>query len=226
MLDVNENGLPADIAVAPHRPAGWASIASGIAGIIALACLVAYLATQARTFMQTGIMPPVGRLLITTHKTGALVQALLMIPPAMAVLEAGRRRSASLSRAVAVVGCLALGAVVLVRVGILLSPAVSDILFMGPIGFVGVWLVAVNWLLAERLSLVTRIVGTIAGLGLVIVGASFFFLGGLAVLTDGPYAYGKDVDFHVGIQIGGAPGFILFPIWAVLLGRALLRREI
>jgi ketosteroid isomerase-like protein len=225
MLDVNQTGHPTNIAVAPHRFAGWASIASGVVGIIALACLVAYLATQARTFVQTGVMPPTGWLLLTANKTGALLQALLMIPAAIAVLEAGRRGSASLSRAVAVVGCLGLAVVVLVRVGILLSPAVSDILFMGPIGFVGVWLIAVNWLLAGRLSLATRIVGTIAGLGLVIVGASFFFLGGLAVLTDGPYAYGKDVDFHVGIRIGGAPGFILFPIWSALLGRALLRKE-
>jgi hypothetical protein len=216
---------PSVLAGAPHRLAGWLSIASGVVGILALACLVAYLATQARTFMQTGVMPPMGRLLITANYGGVLLQALLMIPAAIAILALGRRRSPNLSRAAAAVGCIALGAVALARLALLVNPAVSDILFMGPMGFVGVWLLAANWLLGGTLSRSARIVGTIGGVGLVVVGASFFFLGGLVVLTDGPYAYGKDVDFHVGIAIGGVPGFILYPIWAVLLGRVLLRRE-
>ncbi len=58
---------------------------------------------------------------------------------------------------------------------------------------------------------------------MVIVGASFFFLGGLVVLTEGPYAYAHNVNFHIGIAVGGLPGFIMYPIWAILLGRKLLR---
>jgi hypothetical protein len=102
---------------------------------------------------------------------------------------------------------------------------VSDILFMAPTTFVGLWLVVVNWLLAGKLSLSARALGTTAGLGLLTVGLSFFFLGGLVVLTEGPFAYANDKDFHLGIAIGGVPGFILYPVWAVLLGRMLLRRE-
>jgi hypothetical protein len=55
--------------------------------------------------------------------------------------------------------------------------------------------------------------------------ASFFFLGGLVVLTDGPFAYANDVDFHNGIAIGGVPGNILYPIWTVLLGRKLAQAQ-
>jgi len=202
---------------------GWASIASGILGLVAVACLFAYLATQARTFMQTGVMPPLGRVFLTANYAGGLLQALLMIPAAIAVSALGERGSSRVRRVTTVVGCIGLSLVALLKLLLLLpDPALSDILFMGPTGFVGVWLVVVNGLLAGKLALSARILGTIAGLGLVIVGLSFFFLGGLAVLTDGPFAYANDVDFHIGIAIGGVPGFILYPIWAVLLGRRLL----
>ena len=101
----------------------------------------------------------------------------------------------------------------------------SDILFMAPTGFVGVWLIVVNGLGASGLSRGLRAVGILAGIGLVIGGASFFFLGGLAVFTDGPFAYANDVDFHVGIAIGGILGNILFPTWAILLSRKLIRTQ-
>ena len=94
---------------------------------------------------------------------------------------------------------------------------------MGPMGFVGLWLIVVNWLLADVLSRTLRIAGTVAGVGLIILGASFFFLGGLLVLRDGPFAYASNVNFHIGIAIGGFPAFIVYPIWAILLGRKLLR---
>jgi len=90
-------------------------------------------------------------------------------------------------------------------------------------GFVGVWLIAVNWLLGGVFHVALRVLGIVAGLGLVILGASFFFLGGLAVLTDGPFAYTNNVNFHIGIAIGGFPAFILYPIWAIFAGRKMLQ---
>ena len=170
-------------------------------------------------------MPPVGRILITTNYVGVLVQALLMVPVALALRALIRNQTPAISRTFLVVGTTALLGVALARLLLLLNPAVSDILFMGPMGFVGVWLIAVNWLSAGVISRVLRTLGIIAGLGLVILGASFFFLGGLAVLTDGPFAYANNVNFHIGIAIGGFPAFILYPIWAILLGRRLLRMQ-
>jgi ketosteroid isomerase-like protein len=224
MSRVWETGCPsAPAPSAPHRFAGWASIASGIVGLVAVVCLIAYLTTQAQTFMQSGVMPPLGRMLLTANVAGGLLQALLMIPAAIAVSALVERGSSHVSQAMTVVGCIGLSVVALLKLLLLLpDPAVSDILFMGPTGSVGVWLVVVNWLLAGKLALFARILGTIAGLGLVIVGVSFFFLGGLAVLSGGPFAYANDVDFHIGIAVGGVPGFILYPVWAVWLGRTLL----
>lgn len=214
---------PAAIASGSYRPAGWAAIASGATGFVAIGALIAYLATQASEFIGTGVMPPLGKALITSNYAAVLLQALLMIPVAFALHALGRRRAPGTSRAALYVAVISLGGVALVRFLLLLSPAVSDILFMGPMGFVGLWLVAVNWLLAGVLPIWLRVLGTIAGIGLVILGASFFFLGGILVLWDGPFSYTNNVNFHVGIAIGGFPGFIIYPLWAIFLGRNLLR---
>ena len=207
----------------PYRGSAYAAIASGVIGIISVASLVVYLASQATEFAESGVMPPLGKVLLTTNYAGVMLQALLMIPVALTVHAIGAQRSFRLSRIAVTIGVIALAVVAFLRLLLLLSPAVSDILFMGPMGFVGAWLIVVNWLLAGTLTGALRATGMVAGIGLVILGASFFFLGGLVVLTDGPFAYADDADFHVGIAIGGVPGLIVYPIWAILLGRTLLR---
>jgi hypothetical protein len=120
-----------------YRPAGWAAIASGVIGMIAIGSLIAYLATQATEFLESGVMPPVGRLLLTSNYVGVILQALFMIPAALALHALGRQRSPGMSRAAVTVGIIALCGVALLRLLLLINPAVSDILFMGPIGFVG-----------------------------------------------------------------------------------------
>jgi hypothetical protein len=149
-----------------------------------------------------------------------------MVPVALALSTLSHDKAPSASRISVVVGIIALLGVAIARLLLLISPAVSDILFMGPMGFVGLWLIAVNWLSAGVITRALRILGMIAGLGLTILGASFFFLGGLAVLTDGPFAYANNVNFHIGIAIGGFPAFILYPTWAILIGRRLLRNKV
>jgi hypothetical protein len=191
--------------------------------MLSFASLIAYLATQETQFATTGIMPPMGRLFITTNYVGVLLQALLMIPVARAVHSLVKDRAPAASRVNLNVALVALSGVALLRFLLLLSPAVSDILFMAPMGFVGLWLITSNWLLAGTISNTLRVVGTLAGVGLVILGASFFFLGGLLVFRDGPYSYANNVNFHIGIGIGGFPGFIVYPIWTIFLGRWLLR---
>jgi hypothetical protein len=207
---------------AKKRLAGWAAIASGFIGIIAFASLFVYLATQETAFQATGVMPLVGSALLATSDLGSALQAVLLIPAASALDALGRQNAPRLSPAAFAVGVFALLAVAVFRVLTFVNPAVPGILFMAPMGFVGLWLIAVNAIARRALSWGLWIVGVVAGVGYAIVGASFFFLGGLVVLTEGPEAITSDVDFHIGIAIGGFPAGILFPVWAVLLGRKLL----
>lgn len=206
-----------------NRAAAWAAIASGTIGIVAFGCLIAYLATQATEFIETGVMSPLGRLLISINYGGVMLQALLMVPVARALYSEARSRAPKASSFALAIGLVALVGVAIVRLLQFFSPAVSDILFMAPMGFVGIWLIAINFLLVGVFRGALRALGTVAGLGLLVLGASFFFLGGLAVLTDGPFAYTNNVNFHIGIAIGGFPAFILYPTWSILVGREMLR---
>jgi len=209
------------------RVAGRSAILSGVIGILAFAALVAYLATQVSKFADTGVMPQAGKILISINYVGVAIQALCMIPVVFALDRlCGWRsglRSRRLSRWARIVCVFALVVVIVVRLLIFVSPAVSDILFMAPMGFVGVWLLVVNGLLKGVLPGWLRIVGWIAGAGLTVVGLDFFFNGGMAVFFHGPWAYAEDVPFHKGLAIGGLPGFILFPVWAIFVGTRMSR---
>src|SRR5258705_4335235 len=126
-----------------------------------------------------------------------MVQAVLKTPVARALHLLARQRSPRASSVAMATGLIALCGVAIIRLLQFVSPAVSDILFMGPMGFVGLWLIIVNWLLAGAYSRALRVFGMISGLGLVILGASFFFLGGLAVLTDGPFSCTNHGNFPI-----------------------------
>ena len=210
-----------------NRRAGRAAVASGLMGIMSFGFLIACAAYVAghqpaeyKTFADA---PLVVRLLFKGVYVGSLLQALFMIPVAAAVHTLGRLRSLRMSQTATAVGITALVAVVLLRVLVLVDSEVSDILFIGPMGFVGMWLIATNWLLGGVLSMGIRIAGTVAGAGFVIAGVSFFFLGGLAEFSHAG-AMSDDLVFHTGLWVGGIPAFILYPIWAIFLGRSLSRQ--
>ena len=218
--------LPAATTTRPrNRPAGWAAIASGGMGIMSFAFLIAcavFIASQKTEIKEFDDAPLLVRLLFKGSYVGNVLQALFMIPVAAAVHTLGRLRSQRMSRAATALGISALIAVVVLRGLPLVKPKVSDILFIGPMGFVGVWLIVVNWLLSGVLGRAIRTTGAIVGIGFVIAGLSFFFLGGLAEFTH-PNSIRDDLVFHIGLWVGGIPAFILYPVWAILLGRKLLR---
>lgn len=204
-----------------RRVAGWAAIAAGIAGLIALACLITYLSTYVDTFIDTGVMPVEGaRLLLGFDVSGAL-QALLMIPVALALHQMGSRESAAkLALGIGFVGFIGIA---LCRALTHIAPTVfADILFMGPTALVAMWLFAICLLPNAVLPLWLRLIGLVAAWGLGVVGASFLFLGGVDVLTKGVNVYASNVPFHEGIGIGGPPGNILFALWSVIVGIRLI----
>jgi hypothetical protein len=206
-----------------HRSMPSLAIVSGILGILSFGCLVAYITTPTLQMQASGVVSPVGKLLLRVDFLSSMVQAMLMIPVAIWLHRNGGRRSPGFDRSVMILGVVALGGVGLLRLAALVDAAVSDILFMVPTGLVGVWLVAVNWDNPRALPAWMRILGGIAGICLFGVGLNFLFNGGLAVFSKGPLAYENDVDFHIGLGLTGFPGFTLFPIWSVLLGLRLLR---
>lgn len=212
---------------AKGRSISWLAIASGALGICSFGSLIAYITTPALQMQESGAVPPMGELLLTIQFVSSAVQALLMIPVAIWLYGVSGRRSPALggngmAQGWTILGVAALGGVALLRLVAMIDAAVSDILFMLPIGVVGVWIIAVNLKSPVALPGWMRLLGVVAGLGLVEVGLNFLFNGGLAVFSKDPMAYGNDVNFHIGLGLFGFPGFVLFATWSIMLGVRLL----
>jgi hypothetical protein len=206
-----------------QRRTPWLAIGSGFFGIFSFGCLVAYIMTPAFQMQDSGVVAPQGKLLLTVQFLSSMAQALMMIPVAIWLYRIGGWRGRSPGRSWMILGVMALGGVGLLRLIALVDAAVSDILFMIPMGLVGVWLAAVNWDNPLALPGWMRMLGGIAGICLFGIGLNFFFNGGLVVFSKGPMAYGDDVNFHIGLGLSGLPGFTLFPIWCILLGLRFLK---
>ncbi len=211
------------------RSTPWLAIVSGVLGICSFGSLIAYITTPALQMQESGGVPPMGELLLTVQFLSSAAQVVMMIPVAIWLYSVSGWRSPALGRngtfrAWTILGVVALAGVAILRLVAMADAAVSDILFMLPMGLVGIWLIAVNWLRPIALPGWMRILGLVAGLGLVGVGLNFLFNGGLAVFSKDPMAYGNDVNFHIGLGLFGFPGFSMFATWSVLLGLRLLGR--
>jgi hypothetical protein len=209
------------------RSVQWLAILSGILGICSFVSLITYITSPDLQMEESGAVAPTGQLLLTAQFLCSAAQVFLMSPVAIWFYRLDQQRSPGVGRNPVVRHWTMLGLVALVAVGLLrliamVDVAISDILFMLPMGLVGAWLVAINWVNPMALPKWMRIWGAVAGVGLVGVGLNFIFNGGLAVFTEGPMAYGDNVQFHIGLGLFGFPGFVLFATWSVLLGLRLL----
>jgi hypothetical protein len=184
-----------------HRVAAWAAIGSSIVGILAFASLFLYITTPAIQAHGTRIPTPMGRLLLALNFLGAALQAFLLMPVALRFDTPGHQRLPSIIKAASILGIAALIAVGILHVVPLISPAISDILFMGPTGFVGLWLIFMDATLVGPPRRGLSTLGIVAGIGLLVVGLNFFFNGGMEEFTH-PYAYDGNVSFHKGLALG------------------------
>ena len=188
----------------------WCSILSGLAGLLSFACLLAYLTHPALRIDDSGATPPIGRLLLNSDFFAAILQALLLIPLANLLARRHSDPPQTTGRVTWLLGLAGLSMVALLRLLPILTPTVSDILFMLPIGLIGAWLLRLNWPPKRMTSRATAILGTVAAICLIGVSLNFLFNGGTAVFTQGPLAYSSNVPFHVGLALTGTPAFILF----------------
>lgn len=121
-----------------HRSMPWLAIVSGILGFLSFGCMVAYITTPTLQMQASGVVSPVGKLLLRVDFLSSMVQAMLMIPVAIWLYRSGGRRAPSFGRSGMILGVVALGGVGLLRLAALVDAGVSDILFIIPAGLVGV----------------------------------------------------------------------------------------
>lgn len=206
-----------------QRLTGWSAIASGVIGIIAVTSLMAFFAVETPQVRSTG-NPTVSSPLGTTSDIALMLQALLMLPVAVALHARGRQRSPGLSRVALGLGVATLSTMVILQ--LLLVVKVLRFAQEGPpftaaIGVLGLWLIVVNGSSSGALPRRITRTGSVAGIGFAVLAASFFAFGGPAAAAD-PVGFSNPA-LLIGSGIGTLVGFIAYPIWAILLGRTLLR---
>ena len=210
---------------------GWAAIISGLIGILAICALIGYLVTRDTS-------PTDGFFLIRFHDIGIIIQFLLMIPVVYGLQNLMQQKVPGIGKSLLIIG---VGAILLVVVLLLLvfPKIVADVLYMFPQGIFGVWLIIVNWRLSGLLPKATRWFGMIVGFGLALVG---IFPPGYALFVDPillqipaaseeavakiPIDTPANTLLHQILFIGTFMGVITFPVWEVLLGARLLRRNV
>jgi hypothetical protein len=223
-----------------RRRAAWAAMASGVIGIVASGLLIAAIVT--RDLVANPAPLPSGRvpqgvwdMLFRGQDVGVMVQALLMIPVTLFLHVLGRQRSKKLSRVNVALGLAGHSAVVLTVVLVFAYRAFwADGLYMFPLGVVGMWLLGVSWLITGRASGGVTGVGMVGGLGLVLIGVGaigiaiglgpeIFNLKEPAALDPARVSGTANQVAHTVLPVGTLMGRVLYPIWAILLGRRLLR---
>ena len=221
--------------VPPPRLVGWATIAAGTLGVLALGALVLALqsrATDAVINPEANRIVELPRVAMRAHDLGSVLQAFLMIPAVLFLSPLAGADHGKTGRLTAL-GLIGETTVALSLLLTFVSNA-SDMLYMMPQGLVGLWLILVSFGTRHTLR-GTAWIGIVAGTGLVIIALSSI---GIAVAI-GPVAAvlkpaaAPPVDpaaisgatnrvAHLALAAGTLLGRTLYPLWAISLGIRLL----
>ncbi|GAC1612993.1 MAG: hypothetical protein NVS3B27_09740 [Novosphingobium sp.] len=122
---------------------------------------------------------------------------------------------------------------VVITSALLFNQSVSDMLYMGPIGLVGIWMLTVNHRDDNVFSRGLVWSGRIAGIGLLTVGIGFLIYGAFVApavfvrpLTnaeiDAQTLTFANLIAHICMAAGTILGRLVYPIWTLALGRRLM----
>lgn len=204
------------------RNAGWAAYSSGITALLSFAAYLAFLVFDLPHTLQSGNI---------NHQrlTGDLITLfqglsfLSMIPIALALHELEEKRTVKASRIALGVGIFGMVLMTTFSIFVLLrlmsEPQVGTPTALA-FGAVGLWLIAANYFTRDSI-LPTRLVwlGIFIGAAYVLY-ALFFWISG-AANVESSSALQSNVPFLIGYVALNLSSFILYPIWAIWLGRLL-----
>lgn len=202
---------------------------SGVIGIVAVGLLIAALAapTPSPNSMRRETS------LFAWQNAAVILQALGMIPVTIGLRRLGNIETDAGRPADVALGLFAQLSLILTS-ALLFTDTVSDMLYMAPIGLVGLWLLTINRRDDGVFSRGLVWTGRVAGTGLVTVGVGFVIYGMLvapAVFTrplstaeiDAQSLTPANLVAHVCMAVGTLFGRIVYPTWAIFLGLRLLR---
>ncbi len=212
------------------RNSGWLAIASGAIGLAALVLLIAAVTTRTTWSLSNRVY-----LLFRAHDIGVVLQFLLMIPLALGLQKLSRRNPPDIRKGTIAWGITAISFVVLLLI-LGDCKVVNDMFYMLPQGMFGAWLIVISLRLSGVLPRWLRYFGTVVGFGLVLVGTVF---PGLAIFVypnmlkipavpvDAETFQRTEINqiLHLILDIGSMLGVVTLPIWTLLTGARLLRKE-
>lgn len=211
-----------------YRLAGWAAIASGAIGLLAHGFLWAFLVSRLSGGDERTCMP-----LLRTHDAGVIFQALFLIPVVIALGGVGGQHSRGGGRATVAMGVMAASLIVLSLLLVFVNVA-TDGTFMVSQGVLGIWLIVASRLASNGLPRYLKWLGTVAGVGLVLVAAFgigyFIFVDSRIGPVPFDYQPPKGTEMandilHGILLIGSFMGVTTLPIWTALVGVWLLRKR-
>ena len=212
-----------------HRVGQWA-LFSGVIGAIAAGLLIAALAAPT---------PSPGSMrretsLFAWQNAGVILQALGMIPVMLGLhaLSLNKSNGPTCNLRLGLFAQISL----IVTSALLFTGIVSDMLYMAPIGLVGLWLLRFNRRDDALTSRALALSGRIAGVGLCAIGLGFVIYG----LTVAPAVFIRplapaEIDAqsltpgnlvaHILMAAGTLIGRTIYPFWTIALGRGVMKLE-
>jgi hypothetical protein len=205
------------------------ALLSGAIGLVAFAFLIAALAAP---------QPAPNSLRRETNffrwqDAGVILQAIAMLPVTVGIYRVTELRAPDWSRLCVALGLFAQTALI-VSSALIFTQTTSDMLYMAPVGLIGLWLLMVNRTRDGLVSTGVGWTGRVAGVGLLLIGAGFVvygifvapavFLRPLSNAEIEAQSWTQaNVIAHIGMAAGTLLGRAVYPIWAILLGRQFLR---
>jgi hypothetical protein len=155
-----------------------------------------------------------------------------MIPAARALDRLSRRRPPAMGRATLGFGIAAIALTVL-WLGLIFIQLAWDAVYMIPQGLIGLWVMLVSWRLSGVLGRGVRVLGVIAGFGMVLAGqfpiTYIIFVEPMNYFVPAPddapmVETAANTIIHGLLIVGTWFGVLPYTIWSMLVGRR-LRRE-
>ena len=222
------------------RRAGQAFILSGIVGLLAFASLFAAVfirqATGDEQQWAAGVMQPgIWDQLFRGHDMGVILQSLLLVPAALVIRPQGQVVGPFWRSPMAFTGVTS-NLLLALSLVLVFATQASDMLYMLPQAFVGVWIISACRAQPPGLGKALRGFGWVVGIGLILVGIGDLgiavALGPSVMAIIGPVPTQVDPVgvrsalngwSHVVLDVGSVLGVLTLPIWSIIAGIGLVR---
>ena len=211
------------------RRTGRIALVSGLLGLLGVGLLIAALVapTPAPDSMRRSTS------LFAWQNAVVVLQALMMIPVILGLFRATSQSKPNRGLSVVSIGIFGQLALI-VAAGLLFTGAVSDMLYMAPIGLVGLWLLLINTRDDELFSRGITWTGRVAGIGLLLIGIGFMIYGVFVAPAvflrplsnpelDAQSLTTPNLIAHICMAAGTFLGRLIYPIWAIVLGRRMIQ---